>query len=350
MKDKTIAVHGGLEIDKQTRARTLPIYQTTAFTFDDTQYAAELFALEREGNIYTRLMNPTTDVLEKRMAMLDGGIGALATSSGMSAITYAVLNIAAQGDEIVSSTAIYGGTHTLFHDTLPKLGITTKFVDPEDFEGFEKAITPKTKLIFAETLANPKLNVLDIEKLANIAHKNNIPLILDNTVPTPALLKPIDFGADIVVYSATKFIGGHGNSMCGIIVDSGKFDWTNGKFPELTEPDPSYHGVSYTKTFKNAAYIVKARVKLLRDMGAALSPFNAFLVAQGIETLPLRMKAHSENAIKVAEFLEQHEKVNWVIYPGLKTHKDYELAQKYYPNGCASMIGFGIKGGKEAGA
>jgi len=350
MKDRTIAVHGGLEIEPNTRARALPIYQTTAYTFDNTQYAADLFALERSGNIYTRIMNPTTDVLEKRMAMLDGGVAALATASGMAAITYAVLNITAQGDEIVSSTAVYGGTYTLFHDTLPAYGITTKFVEPDDFEGFEKAITPKTKLIYAETLANPKLNVLDIERLADIAHKHGIPLIVDNTVPTPALLKPIDFGADIVVYSATKFIGGHGNSMCGIIVDSGKFDWANGKFPQLTEPDESYHGVSYTNTFKAAAYIVKARVKLLRDTGAALSPFNAFLVAQGLETLPLRMQAHSENALKVAKFLEIHEKVSWVIYPGLKSHKDHELAKKYYPNGCASMIGFGIKGGKVAGA
>ncbi len=350
MKDRTISVHGGLEIDKTTHSRALPIYQTTAYTFDDTKYAAELFSLERSGNIYTRLMNPTTDVLEKRMALLDGGVAALATASGMAAITYAVLNIASQGDEIISSTAIYGGTHTLFNDTLPKLGITTKFVDPDNFVGIERAITSKTKLIFAETLANPKLNVLDIEKLAAIAHKHGIPLILDNTVPTPALLKPISFGADIVVYSATKFIGGHGNSMCGIIVDSGKFNWANGKFPELTEPDSSYHGISYTQTFKTAAYIVKARVKLLRDTGAALSPFNAFLVAQGLETLPLRMKAHSENALKVAEFLENHEKVSWVIYPGLKSHKDYELAKKYYPNGCASMIGFGVKGGKICGA
>lgn len=349
MKDKTIAVHGGLEADKQNRVNTLPIFQTTAYTFDDTKYAAELFTLEREGYIYTRLNNPTNNVLEQRMAMLDGGIGALATASGMAATTYAILNIASQGDEIVSASTIYGGTHTLLNNTLPKLGIKTTFVEPDDFDAFEKAITPKTKLIFAESVANPKINVFDIEKAAEIAHKHGIPLIIDNTVPTPALLKPIEFGADIVVYSATKYLGGHGNSMGGIIVDSGKFNWANGKFPELTEPDDSYHGIKYVETFGNAAFIVKARVGIMRDMGASISPFNSFLIAQGIETLHLRMREHSENAIKVAKFLESHEKVSNVIYPGLENHPDYALGQKYMPKGLSSMLGFQIKGGKEAG-
>ncbi|MCQ2958490.1 MAG: aminotransferase class I/II-fold pyridoxal phosphate-dependent enzyme, partial [Candidatus Gastranaerophilales bacterium] len=302
MRDKTIAVHGGLTIDKEKHANTLPIYQTTAYTFDDTKHAAELFTLEKEGYIYTRLNNPTNEVLEKRMAMLDGGVGALAVASGMSAITYAILNITSQGDEIVCSTTVYGGTYTLLNHTLPKYGIKTTFVEPDDFEGFEKAITPKTKLILGESIANPKINIFDIEKVAEIAHRHGIPLMIDNTVPTPALLKPIEFGADIVVYSATKFLNGHGNSMGGIIVDSGKFNWANGKFPELTEPDESYHGIKYVENFKDAAFITKARVGILRDMGGCISPFNAFLIAQGLETLHIRMKEHSENALKVAKF------------------------------------------------
>jgi len=350
MKFDTIALHGGQEPDSATNSRALPIYQTTAYTFNSSEHAANLFGLKEFGNIYTRLMNPTTDVLEKRAALLEGGIGALALASGQAAITYAILNIAKTGDEIVSSSALYGGTYNLFAHTLTRLGIKTIFVDSDNPADFEAAITEKTKLVYAESLGNPKLNVLDIEGLAKIAHKHNIPLIVDNTVPSPYLLKPIEFGADIVVHSATKFLGGHGTSMAGLIIDSGKFDWTSsGKFPELTEPDPSYHGVSYTESFGNMAYILKARVQLLRDTGAVLSPFNAFQIIQGIETLHLRMQRHCENALKIAQFLQKNENVSWVNYPGLENHKDYNLAQKYLPKGQGAIVGFGIKGGKEAG-
>jgi O-acetylhomoserine (thiol)-lyase len=350
MKFDTIALHGGQEPDSATNSRALPIYQTTAYTFNSSEHAANLFGLKEFGNIYTRLMNPTTDVLEKRAALLEGGIGALALASGQAAITYAVLNIAKAGDEIVSSSALYGGTYNLFAHTLKRLGVKTIFVDSDTPADFEAAITEKTKLIYAESLGNPKLNVLDIEGLAKIAHKHNIPLIVDNTVPSPYLLKPIEFGADIVVHSATKFLGGHGTSMAGLIVDSGKFNWaSSGKFPELTEPDPSYHGVSYTESFGNMAYILKARVQLLRDTGAVLSPFNAFQIIQGIETLHLRMQRHCENALKVAQFLQKNENVSWVNYPGLENHKDYHLAQKYLQKGQGAIVGFGIKGGKEAG-
>ncbi len=350
MKFSTIALHGGQEPDSATNSRALPIYQTTAYVFDNSEHAANLFGLKEFGNIYTRLMNPTTDVLEKRVALLEGGVTALAVASGQAAITYAILNIAKAGDEIVSAAALYGGTYNLFAHTLKRLGIKTIFVDSDNPADFEAAITEKTKLVYAETIGNPKLNVLDVEGLANVAHKHNIPLIVDNTVPSPYLLRPIEFGADIVVHSATKFLGGHGTSMAGIIVDSGKFDWAaSGKFSELVEPDPSYHGVSYTESFGNLAYIIKARVQLLRDTGAALSPFNSFQIIQGIETLHLRMQRHSENALKVAKFLQKHENVSWVNYPGLENHKDYTLAQKYLPNGQGAIIGFGIKGGKEAG-
>lgn len=350
MKFDTIALHGGQEADSATNSRALPIYQTTAYVFNSSEHAANLFGLKEFGNIYTRLMNPTTDVLEKRAALLEGGIGALALASGQAAITYAILNIAKTGDEIVSSSALYGGTYNLFAHTLTRLGIKTIFVDSDNPADFEAAITEKTKLVYAESLGNPKLNVLDIERLAKIAHKHNIPLIVDNTVPSPYLLKPIEFGADIVVHSATKFLGGHGTSMAGLIIDSGKFDWaSSGKFPELTEPDPSYHGVSYTESFGNMAYILKARVQLLRDTGAVLSPFNAFQIIQGIETLHLRMQRHCENALKVAQFLQKNENVSWVNYPGLENHKDYNLAQKYLPKGQGAIVGFGIKGGKEAG-
>jgi O-acetylhomoserine (thiol)-lyase len=350
MKLDTIALHGGQEADKTTNSRAVPIYQTTAYLFDSTEHAANLFGLKQSGNIYTRLMNPTTDVLEKRIALLEGGIGALAVASGMAAITYAVLNIAKAGDEIVSASALYGGTYTLFEHTLSKFGIKTIFVDSNDPADFDAVITEKTKLVYAETIGNPKLTVLDIEKIVEVAHKHNIPLIVDNTVPTPYLLRPIEHGADIVVHSATKFLGGHGNSLGGLIVDSGKFNWElAGKFPEFTEPDPSYHGISYTKEFGNASYIAKARLQLLRDTGAAISPFNAFLILQGMETLHLRMQRHSENALKVAKFLQQSEYVSWVNYPGLENHIDYKLAQKYLPNGQGGLIGFGIKGGKEAG-
>lgn len=350
MKLSTIALHGGQEADPTTNSRAVPIYQTTSYVFDSSEHAANLFGLKEFGNIYTRLMNPTTDVLEKRVAQLEGGVAALAVASGQAAITYAVLNIAKPGDEIISSSGLYGGTYNLFAHTLNRLGIKTVFVDSDNPTDFEKVITEKTRLIYSETIGNPKLNVLDVEGLAKVAHKYNIPLVVDNTVPTPYLLRPIEYGADIVVHSATKFLGGHGTSIGGVIVDSGKFDWAaSGKFPELTEPDPSYHGVSYTGSFGNLAYILKARVQLLRDTGAAISPFNAFLILQGIETLHLRLQRHSENAIKVANFLKNHPKVSWVNYPGLENHKDYKLAQKYLPEGQGAIIGFGIKGGKPAG-
>lgn len=344
MKFNTIALHGGQEVDSKTHSRALPIYQTTSYLFDDTQQASNLFGLKEEGNIYTRIMNPTTDVLEKRIAQLEGGIGALALASGSAAIVCAVLNIAKAGDEIVSSTALYGGTYNFFAHTLERFGIKTIFVESDDPEDFEKVITDKTKLVFAESIGNPRLGVLDIENLAKVAHKHNIPLIVDNTIPTPYLLRPFEFGADIVVHSATKFMGGHGTSIGGVIVDSGNFDWEDsGKFPEFSEPDPSYNGLVYTKTFGKAAYIVKARTQLLRDTGACISPFNSFLIVQGIETLPLRMKEHSKNALEIAKFLENHPNVTWVNYPGLESNKNYEKAQKYLPKGQGAIIGFGIK-------
>lgn len=351
MEFNTLVLHGGQEPDSATHARALPIYQTTSYTFDSTEHASEIFALKEEGNIYTRIGNPTTNVLEKRLAMLEGGVGALAVASGSAAITYAILNIAKSGDEIVSSTALYGGTYNLFVHTLPKFGIKTNFVNSDNAVDYEKAITDKTKLIFAESIGNPKLGVLDIEALAKVAHKHNIPLIVDNTVATPYLLRPFEFGADIVVHSATKFLGGHGTSIGGVIVDSGNFDWSkSGKFPEMSEPDPSYHNIKYTETFGNAAYITKARTQLLRDTGACISPFNSFMILQGIETLPLRMKEHSQNALEVAKFLQSHDKVSWVNYPGLESNSSYSLTQKYLPKGQSALIGFGIKGGKEAGA
>ena len=345
----TLALHAGQEVDP-TGSRAVPLYQTSSYVFKDADHAARLFALQEFGNIYTRIMNPTTDVFEKRVAALEGGVGALATASGSAAITYAILNIAEAGDEIVSATSLYGGTYNLFHHTLPKLGIKFHFVDSEDPENFRQAITPKTKAIFAETVGNPKLDILDLEAVAKIAHENGIPLIIDNTVPSPYLLKPIDFGADIVVHSATKFIGGHGTSIGGVIVDSGKFDWAgSGKFPGLTEPDPSYHGVKYVEAVGPLAYIIKARVTLLRDTGAALSPFNAREFILGLETLHLRMPRHSENALKIAQYLENHPKVSWVSYPGLPSHPSYEKAKKYLPKGQSAILTFGIKGGKEAG-
>ena len=345
---ETLAVHGGQELDPATLSRAVPIYQTTSYGFRDTDHAANLFALKEFGNIYTRIMNPTTDVFEKRIAALEGGVGALATSSGQAAISYAIWNIAGAGDEIVSS--LYGGTYNLFAHTFPKLGIKVHFVDPADPENFRRAITAKTKALYLETIGNPKGDVPDIERIAAIAHENGIPLIVDNTFPTPYLLRPIDHGADIVVHSATKFIGGHGTSIGGVIIDSGKFDWAaSGKFPGLTEPDPSYHGLRYVQTFGNLAYIIKARVQLLRDIGASLSPFNAFLFLQGLETLHLRMERHSENALKTARFLEGHPAVEWVNYPGLPSHPSYELAKKYMPKGQGAILTFEVKGGVEAG-
>ncbi|MEW6624693.1 MAG: O-acetylhomoserine aminocarboxypropyltransferase/cysteine synthase [Bacillota bacterium] len=350
MHQETIALHGGQQPDPTTNARAVPIYQTTSYQFNDTEHAARLFALQEFGNIYTRLMNPTTDVFEKRVAALEGGIGALAVSSGQSAITLSLLALAHSGDEIVSSVNLYGGTYNLFHHTFPLMGIKTNFVDPNDVENFKKAITPKTKAIYAETLGNPKLDTLDIAKVAALAEEHGIPLVIDNTMPSPYLVNPIKYGAHIVVHSATKFIGGHGTSIGGIIVDSGKFNWANGKFPQLSEPDPSYHGLSFWETFGNMAYIIKVRVQLLRDLGAAVSPFNSFLFLQGLETLHLRMERHSENAMKVAEFLLQHPKVAWVNYPGLPEHPSYHVAKKYHEKELyGAIMGFGIKGGVSEG-
>ena len=346
----TLAIHGGHVPDSATNARAVPIYQTTSYTFNDADHAARLFGLQEFGNIYTRLMNPTTDVFEQRIAALEGGAAALATASGQAAETLAILTIAKAGDEIVSTTSLYGGTYNLFHHTLPKLGINFHFVDGADFAGIEAAINEKTRAIYTETVGNPKLDVIDIGKLADIAHRHGLPLIIDNTTPSPALVRPIEHGADIVVHSATKFIGGHGTTIGGVIVDAGKFDWAaSGRFGELTEPDPSYHGLSYTEAFGNLAFILKARVQGLRDTGAALSPFSSFLLLQGAETLHLRMERHSENALEVARFLQNHELVEWVNYPGLESSKYSELAQKYLPNGAGALVTFGIKGGFEAG-
>ncbi|QJC52640.1 homocysteine synthase [Paenibacillus albicereus] len=347
---ETLAVHGGQEIDPTTQSRAVPIYQTTSYGFESTEHAADLFGLKQFGNIYTRIMNPTSDVFEKRVAALEGGAAALAVASGSSAITFAILNIASAGDEIVSSSSLYGGTYNLFAHTLPKLGITVKFVDSSDPENFRAAITDKTKAVFGETIGNPRGDVLDIEAVAEIAHDSGIPLIVDNTFPSPYLLRPIDFGADIVVHSATKFIGGHGTSIGGIIVDSGKFDWTqNDKFPGLTQPDPSYHGLVYTDAVGPIAYIIKARVQLLRDIGAAISPFNSFLLLQGLETLHLRLERHSANALAVARWLEGNDAVASVSYAGLESHPSHALAQKYLPRGQGAILTFEIKGGVEAG-
>ncbi|MDQ2084861.1 homocysteine synthase [Herbivorax sp. ANBcel31] len=345
----TLQVHAGQEPDPTTGSRAVPIYQTTSYVFEDAQHAENLFALKEPGNIYTRIMNPTNDVLEKRIAALEGGAGALAVASGSAAITYAVLNIAESGDEIVSASTLYGGTYNLFSVTLPKYGVKTTFVDPDEPENFRKAINQKTKAIFIESIGNPGANLIDIEKVAKIAHENGLPLIVDNTFGTPYLIKPFDFGADIVVHSATKFIGGHGTSIGGLIVDSGKFDWkASGKFPGLTEPDPSYHGVKYFEALGPLAYITKARVQLLRDTGAAISPFNSFLLLQGLETLSLRVEKHVLNTKKIIEFLKSHPNVSWVNYPGIKESKYYELSQKYFPKGAGSIFTFGIKGGIES--
>jgi len=346
---ETLALHAGHQVDSDTLSRAVPVYQTTSFLFRDTDHAANLFALKEFGNIYTRLMNPTTDVLEKRLAALEGGAGGLCFSSGMAAITAAVLNICRAGQHIVSSSSLYGGTVTLFSHTFAKLGIEVTFVDPKEPENFAKAIKDNTRLIYIETIGNPKNDILQYEKIAEIAHKNGVPVICDNTVASPILFRPVEHGIDIVVHSCTKFIGGHGTSIGGAIIDSGKFDWTNGRYPELTEPDPSYHGVKYVESFGNLAYIIKARTQFLRDMGSCMSPFNAFLFLQGLETLHLRMPRHSENAIKLAQWLEKQNTITWVNYPGLKSHPDYELAQKYLPNGQGAILGFGIKGGKETG-
>jgi len=351
LKVETLALHAGQEPDPTTGSRAVPIYQTTSYQFKNTEHAANLFGLKEFGNIYTRLMNPTTDVFEKRVAALDGGVGALATSSGQSAISLALLNIAQAGDEIVSADNLYGGTYNLFHYTFPRLGIKVNFVKSNDLEAIQKAITSKTKAIYAESIGNPKLDVADLEGISKVAHKNGIPFVLDNTV-SPYLLRPFDHGVDIIVYSATKFIGGHGTSIGGVIVDSGKFDWTNGKFPLIAESEPSYHGLNFVEALKplgNIAYIIKARVTLLRDLGNTISPFNSFLFLQGLETLHLRLPRHAENALAVAKYLKKHPKVAWVNYPGLDDSPEKDRAKKYLPKGAGAILGFGIKGGLEAG-
>ncbi|HSD58673.1 MAG TPA: O-acetylhomoserine aminocarboxypropyltransferase/cysteine synthase family protein [Methanotrichaceae archaeon] len=351
----TLAVHAGQETpDPTTRSRVVPIYQTSSYVFKSTEHAANLFALKEFGNIYSRIMNPTNDVFERRIAALEGGSGALAVASGQAAISLALLAITQVGDEIVSANNLYGGTYELFHYTFPKLGRKVKFVDSTRPEEFRKAITEKTRAIYAETIGNPKLDVLDFKAVAEIANEAGVPFVVDNTVSV-GVVRPIDFGADIVVASATKFIDGHGNSIGGVIVDSGKFDWSNGKFPEFTEPDPSYHGLKYWDTFGNfpglgnVAFIIKVRVQLLRDLGPSLSPFNAFLFLQGLETLVLRMEKHSNNALQVAKHLQGHPAVAWVNYPGLERHPSYNLAKKYLKDKNGAILGFGIKGGLEAG-
>jgi O-acetylhomoserine (thiol)-lyase len=346
----TLALHAGQTPDSETLSRAVPIYQTSSYVFKSSEHAANLFGLKEFGNIYTRLMNPTTDVLEKRLAQMDGGVGALAVASGQAATTYAVLNIASAGQNIISTNSLYGGTYNLFHYTLPRLGIKVKFVDTSDPENVRRAIDENTRLVYMESVGNPKNNVDDFETIATIAHAAGIPFVVDNTVTTPYLFKPLQHGADIVVYSLTKFISGHGTSIGGAVVDGGTFPWNNGKFPELAEPDPSYHGLNYWEALGNLAYILKMRLTLLRDMGACLSPFNAFQIIQGVETLPLRVARHVENAQKVAEWLEKHPLVSWVNYPGLASHPDYARAKKYLPKGAGAIIGFGIKGGLKAGS
>ncbi len=349
-KFDTLALHAGQTPDEATGSRAVPIYQTTSYVFRDTEHAANLFALKEAGNIYTRLMNPTWSVLEERIAALEGGNGALATASGQAAITIALLNLVQAGDHIVSASSLYGGTYTLFNYTFRKMGIDTTFVDTSDTENFARAIKPNTKAIYAETLGNPKNDLIDFEAVAALAHEHGIPLIIDNTFATPYLCRPFDYGADIVIHSMTKFLGGHGTSIGGIIVDSGNFDWPkSGHFPAFDSPDPSYHGMNFWQEFGKLAYLVKARVQLLRDMGPALSPFNAFLILLGVETLSLRMQRHNDNALAVARFLESHPSVSWVSYPGLPGHASHELAKKYLNNGFGSIFGFGIKGGLGAG-
>ncbi len=346
----TLAVHAGQPVDPATHARAVPIYQTTSYLFDDADHAARLFALEEFGNIYSRIMNPTVDVLEKRVAALEGGVAGLALASGQAAETLALLTLARAGDEVVSTTSLYGGTYNLFHHTLPRLGVSVKFADAADYEGLRRLVTRRTRALYSEMIGNPKMDVLDVEKLATIAHDNGIPLIVDNTCASPALCRPLAHGADIVVNSATKFLGGHGNSIGGVLVDGGKFDWAaSGRFAEFTEPDPSYHGIRYAEKFGPLAFIIKARVQGLRDTGACMSPFNAFLILQGVETLHLRMQRHSENALAVAKHLREHKRVEWVNYPGLPTSPYHGLTRKYLPEGASALLTFGIRGGYEAG-
>ena len=343
----TLAVHAGHSPDDVTKARAVPIYQTTSYTFDDTAHAADLFGLRQFGNIYTRIMNPTTDALEQRVAALEGGVGALALSSGQAAETLALLTLANSGDEIVSSTELYGGTVSLFTNTFKKLGITVKFVPPDDPSSWEQAVSNRTKAFFIESIGNPKLEIVDIEAIADVGKRHGIPLLVDNTVTTPYLLRPFEFGAAIVIHSATKFIGGHGTSIGGLIVDSGQFDWEgSGRFPSFVEPEPAYHGLKFVETFGNLAFIIRTRVLGLRDMGSAMSPFNAWMFLQGLETLHLRMARHSENSLAVARFLEKNKCVDWVRHPGLESSPTYHLKEKYLPKGQGALVGFGISGGQ----
>ncbi len=354
MKDEmngfaTKAIHAGHTPDPQTKSRAVPIYQTTSYTFDDTGHAADLFALRKFGNIYTRIMNPTTAVLEERIAALEGGAAALAVSSGQAAETLTLLTLAEAGDEIVASTDLYGGTMSLFTHTFKHLGIEVKYVAPDDLDGWDKAVTDKTKAFFVESLGNPKLEIVDLESIAKIGRRQGIPLVVDNTVTTPFLLRPFEFGAAVVVHSATKFIGGHGTSIGGLIVDSGNFDWKgSGRFSRFVEPEPAYHGLRFVEAFGNLAFILRARVLGLRDMGAAMSPFNAWLFLQGLETLHLRMARHSENSLQVARFLQDHKCVTWVRYPGLESSPTYHLRDKYLPGGQGALVGFGISGGRDS--
>ncbi|MDG9884152.1 bifunctional O-acetylhomoserine aminocarboxypropyltransferase/cysteine synthase [Pseudomonas sp. GD04058] len=352
MKLETLAIHAGFSPDPTTRAVAVPIYQTTSFAFDDTQHGADLFDLKVAGNIYSRIMNPTNDVLEQRMAALEGGVGALAVASGMAAITYAIQTIAEVGDNIVSVAKLYGGTYNLLAHTLPRIGIQTRFAPHDDIAALEALIDERTKAVFCETIGNPAGNIVDLQALADAAHRHGVPLIVDNTVATPILCRPFEHGADIVVHSLTKYIGGHGTSIGGIVIDSGTFPWAENKerFALLNTPDPSYHGVTYSEAFGPAAFIGRCRVVPLRNTGAALSPFNAFLILQGLETLALRMERHTENALKVARYLQTHEQVAWVKYAGLPDHPEHELARRYTQGKPASILSFGIKGGQQAGA
>ena len=346
----TRALHAGQVPDPTTLSRAVPIYQTSSYNFTSSDHAANLFGLKEMGNIYTRIMNPTSDVLEKRLAELDGGVGALALASGSAAVSLSILNLAKAGDNIISSSALYGGTYNLFRHTLPRMGISVRFVNTSDTAAVAAAVDGNTRAVFTETIGNPKNSVDDFAALAKTAHEHNLPLIVDNTVATPALFRPIEHGADIVCYSLTKFIGGHGTSIGGAVVDSGNFNWSNGRFPEFTTPDPSYHGLVYHEALGNLAYILKMRLTLLRDLGACLSPFNSFLFLQGLETLHLRVPRHCENALALARHLEQHPLVSWVNYPGLPSHADHAKAKKYLPAGQGAILGFGIKGGSAAGA
>jgi O-acetylhomoserine (thiol)-lyase len=345
----TLALHAGHTPDAETGARAVPIWQTTSYVFKDTAHAARLFALEEFGNIYTRIMNPTTDVLEQRVAALEGGVAGLAFASGMGAISAALLTLCSSGDEIVSTTRLYGGTVTLFTNTLSRMGIQTVWVDSDEPEAFAEAITERTKVVYLETIGNPKLTIPNLAGIAEVAHAHGIPVMVDNTTPSPSLCRPIEHGCDIVVHSMTKYLGGHGNSIGGIIVDSGRFPWDSGRFAEFIDPDPSYHGLKFYETFGELTFAVRTRVRLLRDLGACLSPFNAFLILQGVETLSLRMDRHSENALAVAQFLEKHPKVDWVLYPGLSSHPSHTRAKHYLPQGASGLVGFGVRGGIQAG-